>query len=35
MLKFSTLSLLLSNALRVTAWLMLVAGMVLGVGWAA
>ena len=35
MLKFSTLSLLLSNILRVAAWSMLVAGMILGMGWAA
>jgi uncharacterized protein (TIGR02099 family) len=34
MLKFSTLSKLLSTALRITAWMMLVAGFVLGVAWA-
>ena len=35
MLKFSTLSKLLSHGLRVIAWMMLVAGCVLGMAWAA
>jgi uncharacterized protein YhdP len=35
MLKFSTLSPLLSTALRITAWVMLVVGFVLGMAWAA
>ena len=35
MLKFSTLSKLLSQALRVIAWLTLVAGCILGMAWAA
>jgi len=35
MLKFSTLSKLLSQALRVIAWMTLVAGCVLGMAWAA
>ena len=35
MLKFSTLPQLLSKALRFTAWLMLMAGCVLGMAWAA
>jgi uncharacterized protein (TIGR02099 family) len=35
MLKFSTLSQLLSSALRITAWVMLAAGFVLGMTWAA
>ena len=35
MLKFSTLSKLLSQALRTIAWMMLVAGCVLGMAWAA
>ena len=34
MLKFSTLSQLLNTASRLIAWLMLVAGFVLGMGWA-
>jgi uncharacterized protein (TIGR02099 family) len=35
MLKFSTLPQLLSKAMRITAWLMLMAGCVLGMAWAA
>ena len=35
MLKFSTLSKLLSQALRAIAWMMLVAGCVVGMAWAA